>query len=252
MVSGISGSGAFSPTSYSRTSTPDPVKMLEKVFTKIDANGDDRIDKDELSAFLEQASSTSGVNSSSDLDELFSVMDADGNGSITQQEASNAIGDILKQLQGQMMNARIGGMGGMPPPPPMGPPPDTAESDEEMFSSIDTNGDGYIDQTEISTMLESLSQNQDTISDGPDVADLLSRDDTDGDGQISQDEFTTAIHQRRGEMESGLNSGGFSERTAGDSDSMTSAFIASILQRYQTITQTSANQAAIYQVDIAA
>ena len=80
-------------------------------------NSDGGVDKSELSAFLQNTSATNSTstNDSSDIDDLFSEMDADGDGSITQQETSDAVNNMLKQLQNQMMNSRTGGAGGPPP-----------------------------------------------------------------------------------------------------------------------------------------
>lgn len=259
MMSGISSSGSYSQIAFSSmrggTSPPDIAKMQEKVFAKMDANNDSGIDKSELSAFLQKTASTknasdSNASDSSDIDDLFSAMDADGDGSITQQESSDAVSNLLKQLQGQMMNSRMGGAGGMPPP--MGPPPDAKPSAEEMFSSIDSDSDGNISQTELSTMLEQTSEKQ-GASRGFSVDDIISRDDANGDGQISQDEFSAATSYRRGAMESPLNDAGNSQNaTASSADANADAFIASLLRQYQTLSQGSANSSFANPLSVAA
>lgn len=257
MIGGISGGGGYSQTAFSGmrggASPPDMAKMQEKAFAKMDANGDGGVDKSELSAFLQKTSSTNSTGTStstsdsSDVDDLFDDMDADSDGSITQQEASDAVNNMLKQLQGQMMNARVGGGGGMPPPPPMGPPPGAEQSDEEMFSSIDSDSDGNISQTELAAMLDQTSKNS-GANQGPSVDDILSRDDTDGDGQISKDEFSTAMSQRRSETESRMNGAGNSQNATANAD----AFIASLLRQYQTMAQDSTNQAFASPLSVAA
>lgn len=260
MISGISGGGGYSQIAFSGmrggTSPPDMAKMQEKAFAKMDANSDGGVDKSELSSFLQKTASTNSTTTStsdsSDVDDLFGEMDADGDGSITQQESSDAVNNMLKQLQGQMMNSRMGGAGGMPPPPPMGPPPGAEQSDEEMFSSIDSDSDGNISQTELSAMLEQTSENQGT-SQGFSVDDIISRDDADGDGQISKDEFSIAMSNRRSEMESQMNDAGNSQNaTASNADANADAFIASLLRQYQAMAQGSANQPFASQLSVAA
>ena len=254
MISGISSNGSYSQTAFSGMrggiSPPDMVKMQEKAFAKMDANGDGGVDKSELSAFLEETASTNNTSDSdlSNINDLFNDMDTDGDGSITQQEASDAVNNMLKQLQGQIMNARIGSGGGMPPPPPMGPPPGAAQSDEEMFSSIDSDSDSNISQTELAAMLEQMPKNQ-GAGQGFSVSDIISRDDTDGDGQISKDEFSTAMSQRRSEMESRMNGASDSQNAAANNADM---FIASLLRQYQAIAQDSTNQMFTSQLSIAA
>lgn len=255
MISGISGGGGYSQKAFSGmrggTSPPDIAKMQEKAFAKMDANSDGGVDKSELSAFLQKTASTNSTSTSdsSDVNDLFGEMDADGDGLITQQESSDAVNNMLKQLQGQMMNSRMGGASGMPPPP-MGPPPSAEQSDEEMFSSIDSNSDGNISQTELSAMLKQTSENQGT-SQGFNVDDIISRDDADGDGQISKDEFSAAMSNRRSEMESQMNDAGNSQNATA-SNANANAFIASLLRQYQAMAQSSANQLFASQLSVAA
>lgn len=141
-----------------------------------------------------------------------------------------------------------------PPPPPMGPPPDAAQSDEEMFSSIDSNSDGNIDQTELSAMLDQTPKNR-GANQGPSVDDILGRDDTDGDGQISESEFSAAMSQRRSEMESRQMSDASNPQnttTASNADTTADAFVASLLRQYQAMAQSSANQSLTSQLSVAA
>lgn len=58
----------------------------------------------------------------------------------------------------------------------------------EMFSQIDTGGDGYIDTVE----LLSFSQQPAAKVQGPSADEIMTAMDTDGDGRISQIEFETA------------------------------------------------------------
>jgi Ca2+-binding EF-hand superfamily protein len=61
-----------------------------------------------------------------------------------------------------------------------------AQMRQQMFSKIDTNGDGKHDKIELAQMVANGPQG------GPTVDDILSRFDTDGDGAISEAEFEAA------------------------------------------------------------
>jgi len=69
---------------------------------------------------------------------------------------------------------------------------------QQMFSKIDTNGDGKHDADELSAMVANGPQG------GPGVEDILAQFDTDGDGSISESEFNTAQPGSPGAM-SGAN-----------------------------------------------
>ncbi|NMC42786.1 MAG: hypothetical protein GYA46_02610 [candidate division Zixibacteria bacterium] len=59
---------------------------------------------------------------------------------------------------------------------------------EEMFSQIDTGGDGYLDTVE----LQSFSQQPAAKVQGPSADEIMAAMDTDDDGRISRTEFETA------------------------------------------------------------
>jgi Ca2+-binding EF-hand superfamily protein len=61
-----------------------------------------------------------------------------------------------------------------------------AQMRQQMFSKIDTNGDGKHDKDELAKMVANGPKG------GPSVDDILSRFDTDGDGAISEGEFEAA------------------------------------------------------------
>ena len=65
---------------------------------------------------------------------------------------------------------------------------------QQMFSKIDTNGDGKHDEDELAQMAANGPQG------GPGVEEILSRFDSDGDGAISEAEFNAADPGARGQM----------------------------------------------------
>lgn len=70
---------------------------------------------------------------------------------------------------------------------------------QQMFSKIDTNGDGKHDADELSAMVANDPQG------GPGVEDILARFDTDGDGSVSESEFSSAYKGPAGAMPPGMS-----------------------------------------------
>jgi Ca2+-binding EF-hand superfamily protein len=61
---------------------------------------------------------------------------------------------------------------------------------DDIFSKIDTNADGYIDESENTTWVENMPKGQPPA--GPDPFELFETADTDSDGKISKAEFKAA------------------------------------------------------------
>jgi Ca2+-binding EF-hand superfamily protein len=209
---------------------PDPAKLQQRLFAKLDGNGDNAIDKTELKSFLDYVSSKTG-GESVDSDALLKTIDTDGSGSISSDELSENGKALFDQLRDQLMSAQLSSSSAAPPPPPGSPPGDP----EEMFASIDSNGDGSIAKSELETFLADRSQ-----GDGPTVDDIFARDDADEDGSISTDEFTAAVSRRPPPPEQGNKTGG-----VGDIGAM----IASLIEQYtaagSTASETSTTQLSV-------
>ncbi len=265
MISGVSNGGYSSMTLSSMGGSrggPDLSKLQEKLFAKADANGDGSIDKSELSSLLKSNASSDGSgSSSSDIDTLFSALDSDGSGSVSKDETSAAISKVLEQLQSQLSSA-MGGGRPHGPGGPGGPGGDPAK----MFSDADSDGDGSISKSELTSLLQSKSSDQ-----GRDVSSkvdqILKQDDSDGDGAISQSEFTSAMDKRRSDMESRMAQSGpppappsgqrgdqVSAASGADSSSSSdtsdtsssngnelSSFINALLQQYRNASSTASN-----------
>jgi hypothetical protein len=77
--------------------------MLQKLFSKIDGNGDGSIDKSELTSFLQdaQSSTQSGSTQTVDLNSALSALDTNSDGSITQQEFTDSVSSLLGKLREQ-------------------------------------------------------------------------------------------------------------------------------------------------------
>ena len=160
MISSISSTGGSS--SYI-------AQMQAKLFKAMDTSGDGKIDKSELTSAYESAGA-----SSSNVDSIISGLDTDDDAAISQLEFESG----LSQLQQQMKANRT-------------EEESSSDKDTEMFSKIDTNGDGTVSSDELATFKAQGPEG------GPTTEEMLSQLDTDGSGDVSQSEFTSGMEQMR-------------------------------------------------------
>jgi hypothetical protein len=107
MVSSVTSSAAFSAalSSSQCRGTRDPQAFQEKLFSKLDVNGDGGIDQSELTQFVDFASSSTGTTSSSDTAgaDLFKAMDTDGDGTLSKTELADGTKKLFEELRTQLM-----------------------------------------------------------------------------------------------------------------------------------------------------
>ncbi|MDP1664516.1 MAG: EF-hand domain-containing protein [Methylobacter sp.] len=118
---------------------PDPAKMAEDLFSKLDTAGKGYIEKSDLQTALGNMSQSDSSSSSTSADDMFSKMDSDGNGKVTKEEMSATIQKIASELDGQSPRMRM--QGDMPPPPP----PGGAQGAQKSSSSDSSNSSQDID-----------------------------------------------------------------------------------------------------------
>lgn len=162
---------------------PDPSKMAEDLFSKLDTKGQGYIEKSDLEAALGKVSQSGRSSSSGAADEMFAKLDGDGDGKVTKEEMSATIQKIASELDGPAPRARMqGGQGGMPPPPPSGGAQGAGSTDSASSSSgssdpADANGDGTV------TIEESLAYEASQTASGTDTASSAT---SSADGQLMQ------------------------------------------------------------------
>lgn len=162
-----------------RMQRPDPSKMADSLFSKLDTSGKGYLEKSDFQSAFAQMSSTGSSSSSSSaasVDDVFKSLDNDSDGKITKDEMTSGLQKIADQLDSQFNKMREGGMqgaGGMPPPPP---PPDGADSagltKDELTSKAK---EASSSDSTLSSMLSTLAANFDKA-------------DTDEDGKVSAKE----------------------------------------------------------------
>lgn len=186
-INGINTSSMMAMGMMRPMKRPDPGEMAQNLFSKLDTQNQGYIEKSDLQSALTQPSDSSA---SSNVDELFSQLDGDGDGKVTQQEFSDSLKQLMDQLDSQMQAMRMrDGMqaGGMPPPPPPSDGSgDTGFTKEELtsqlteigtsdskraslisnilenFSDADTDGNGRVDFKEAMALDSASSANADT------------------------------------------------------------------------------------------
>lgn len=159
-----------------RASRPDLSAMAEKMFSRIDGNGDGGIDKSELVSALGRFSpKDGGSDATSAPDRMFAAFDADGSGSISQQETRDGLAKLREQLESQFQQMRAGEMGGMPPPPSM------PRGDRDPFGGLDADDDGRLSTSGFGAIAQTGHQ-------GAMLEKLFSKIDEDADGSITRAE----------------------------------------------------------------
>ena len=102
---------------------------------------------------------------------------------------------------------------------------------EEMFAKMDTNNDGSIDKTELTSFLQQMSATGQTA---PNVDDMFAKMDTDGNGQISKAEFMQGHHgNHHGKM--------FAKMDTNSDGSIDKAELTAFLQQMSATGQTTPN-----------
>lgn len=144
-----------------RGGPPDGAQMKEDLFAKIDSNGDDSIDADELKAMAE-ATGASGV------DDWFSTSDTDGDGTLskTEYDAGKPPPPERFEMSTQSLAACSGGK---PPPPP--------EGEGDALMGLDSDQDGAVSAGEFGSSDDELATA------------LFEALDSDGDKQLGSDEM---------------------------------------------------------------
>jgi Ca2+-binding EF-hand superfamily protein len=172
MANGVSGVGSYAYLSRLRQAQGGN-NLGNRLFGKIDTNGDNSLSKDEWTAFqsslatqLQGAQSSSGSGSASALlnllqnpaqvattgvsgssgskaDDVFARIDTNGDGSISKDELTKALFSVRHHMHlgTSDVNSQTG----------------SSSAVDELFNKIDTNGDGSISKDELTAFQSSLT-----------------------------------------------------------------------------------------------
>jgi len=175
MIEGIQGSQSSwdlleSQSVFKKHSQPDP----EMLFKKTDANGDGKIDREELQNLAAQIEEKTGQKM--DVEQMFADYDADEDGSLSRSELDRAMQSQLSRFQGALP----------------GPGP------EMMFEETDADGDGSVDEEELKILAARVKEK---TGQELDVEEMLKTCDEDQDGSLNPTELENAMKSRMGQME---------------------------------------------------
>lgn len=153
-ISNISSGSSMMMKGMMGTQRPDPSKMADQLFSKLDTKGQGYVEKGDLQAALDNVSKIENSFSSGNapsVDDMFSKMDSDGNGKVTKAEMSASFENMAAQLDGpfprmRLQDAQNGQHGNMPSSPGGGQVSQQSSTDNTSQSSdpADTNGDGKV------------------------------------------------------------------------------------------------------------
>lgn len=135
------GSAGISMTPAMRR--PDPSKMTDNLFAKLDTTNKGYLDKSDL----QSAAQTSSTGS---IDETFTKLDANSDGQLTKSEVSDGIKKFADALSSQLNQTRMsegqakGLHQGMPPPPAT----ETNTNTNNSSDPADSNRDGTVSAQE--------------------------------------------------------------------------------------------------------
>jgi len=162
------GSSAAQYAGVSSHRRPDPSKMVEDIFSKLDTKGQGYLEKSDL----ESALSGLGSDSSASVDDVFSTLDGDGDGKVTKDEMSSSLQKLADELDSQFNASRMSAAqgGGMRPPPPAEGEEDEGYTQDELSAIASAT-----DDSNLSELMNSLAANFDAA-------------DANGDGKVTQQE----------------------------------------------------------------
>lgn len=190
--------------------------LASQIFSRLDTRQQGYIEKADLAtAFSQIGDSGSSGSSSSGIDEVFTALDGDSDGKVTENELSSALGKLKEELDSQFSQMRMQGMpgqgpqgmgGGMPPPPPSG----SREEESDSGFTVD----------ELSSQLEEIgssdSQRSSLIAS---IVDNFDAADSDGDGKVNRSEAMSYGESLRQTSTGGSTDSSSSSQDSGSSDS---------------------------------
>ena len=232
-MSNISGIGGGSSMMMAMQSMrrPDPGEMAANLFAQLDTSGQGYLDKAGLQAAFDKISSASSSTGTSDtssatsnVDALFSELDTNGDGKVTQQEFSDTLKKAGEQLHQQFMSMRMQGdmqgAGGMPPPPPPDGGNDAGFTKDQLTSQLQEIGST---DSKRSSLISSIVDNFDKA-------------DTDGDGKVSMKE-SMAYDKTLNSASGGTSSSSSSSDTSSTGTTTASDLSAELLRQIAQLMQ---------------
>lgn len=155
--------------------------MQTRMFAKVDTDSSGSVNASELQTMLDDVSQHTGVSFQKTAQELLTAMDKNSDGALSSDELAQGMQSIMPPPPSTMdfAQARNGAQDGS----------------DDLFSKVDTDGDGSVSKSEMSDFVSKMGKNADTSSSDDKFAKL----DTDGNGSLSQAEFEAGRPQPPGQ-----------------------------------------------------
>lgn len=131
---------------------PSITEMRERMFNRMDQDGDGVISASECETAANDMSQHTGLSITAD--EMMSIFDLDQDGVITQAEQAEASPEWENHMASLMEESGMRPMG--PPPPPPDSSSEEADLLDQIFAAMDTNEDGVISKAEYEAAMEEL------------------------------------------------------------------------------------------------
>jgi Ca2+-binding EF-hand superfamily protein len=127
---------------------PDPSKMADKLFSKLDTKGQGYIEKSDLQSAFDQVASKGSSGNTPSVDDVFKALDGDGDGKVTKQEMSDGVTKLADQLESQFQSMRMNGKGG-------------GMSKSDISGMLDSSGSASQKLTDLAQNFDAADTNQD-------------------------------------------------------------------------------------------
>lgn len=209
-ISSVNGSGSgFSMMSGMKR--PDPSKMVDNLFSKLDTTNKGYLSKSDLQSALSQlsgsdsssstgsSSNTNSTNSSTTVDEMFKKLDSNSDDKITKGEMSSGMKKLADTLDSQFNQMRMngtsqGGSGDSTTTSGMNRP-DPSKMVDDLFSKLDTTNKGYLEKSDLQSALSQSpgSASSSGTSSSPNVDEIFKKLDNNGDGKLTKSEMASGM-----------------------------------------------------------
>ncbi|HZZ80365.1 MAG TPA: EF-hand domain-containing protein [Gemmataceae bacterium] len=168
-------------SSSTATTTSSGSSPLDQVFSAMDTNGDGTVSQSEMETYLEQQGATQGQ-----ADAMYASLDQSGSNGISESQMQSALqqGGQVHHGGGHHHHHGVSGSS-------------SGSAADALEQAMDSNGNGSVDETEFSDF---LTQNGGTAAEAEqDFTDL----NTSGSGALSTADFASAIQQYQSNMSNG-------------------------------------------------
>lgn len=213
-------------TTTGSASASDASEFLQKMFARLDTDGDGKVTQDEFIAAMQKrfgSSDSTGSANRPDAAKIFQRADSDGDGSISLDEFKASF-KAMRGSGGAHGTRHAHGSGGPPSETPaaggQGGKTSASEKTPQVFDEMDTNQDGVVSLAELEAALgkEAVQGGQPTDSaNSSNTADssaaatasghstaiqkFFKAVDADGDGKITQQELASFFQQWQQHLE---------------------------------------------------